>query len=547
MTTSRSIHALLAAICIAAPLAAQAATEQQSLEELRNTVVNLLQALVEQGVMTREKAQSLVKQAQDKASADAAASAQADAGAIRVPYVPQPVRAQISKEVAAEVGPQVVEDVVARAKQEGWGVPGALPDWLGRVRVGGELKLRYESDLYAHDNVPDVYLNYQAINMAGGTTKAGINAFTNVEEDRYRLRTRARIAVESAISDSLTAGVRLSTGNLQDPSSEFQTLGNYGSRYQTDFDQIWVRWDARDAQNFSHLTLTGGRMPGPWLQPTNLVFYQELQFEGVAATTRLGFGDGSAGQSHAFLTLGALPIQEVALSTRDKWLLGAQLGTALGSEDGQRLRLAAAYYNFKNVQGVRNAFGQVDQDFTAPPWVQQGNTMYDIRNDLDPATNLFALASKFQIVDLSVAYDLPVGGHTFSLAGDIVRNVGFHQSEVEALTGFPVPKRNKGYQLEAGFGDRRLGALGRWRATLGYRYLERDAVLDAWTDTDFHEGGTDAKGYYFVGDLGLGVHVWARLRYLSANAIDGPAGVVVSQGPPKYGVDVLQLDLITDF
>jgi Putative porin len=536
MNNSRFLRAALAAVCLIAPVAGHAATEQQSLEELRNTVVNLLQALVDQGVMTREKAQSLVAQAKDKAAAAAVAEGKVDAGAVRVPYIPEVVREQIRKEVAEEVKPGVVAGVVEQAKAEGWGIPGALPEWLARVKVAGDIRLRGQGDFFGRDNQP-LYLNYQAINAAGGQTKAGINAFTNVSEDRYRMRVRARFGVEASLSPSLTAGVRLSTGSLQDPSSENQTLGNYGARYTTAFDQIWVRWDDKTAQGFTRLSVTGGRIPTPWFEPTDLVFHKDLPFEGVAATGRLGLGDGSAAQSQVFLTVGALPIQEVALSTRDKWLLGGQLGTSLRFGDEQRLKLAVGYYDFRNVQGVRNAFGLNNNDFTAPQWVQQGNTMFDIRNDLDPATNLFALASKYAVLDLSLGYELPLGRYSLSVAGDVVRNVGFKEAEVAALTGHPVQKRNKGYQMEAGFGDPALGAFGRWRAVLGYRYLQRDAVLDAFTDTDFHAGGTDARGYYLTGDFGLGARTFARLRYLSANEIDGF----------RYGVDVLQLDFNTSF
>ncbi len=85
---------LTALVALAGLTAAQhcVADERQSLEELRNTVTNLLQALVDQGVITREKAQQMIKAAQDKAAADAAALAKSDEGAVRVPYVPQIVK-----------------------------------------------------------------------------------------------------------------------------------------------------------------------------------------------------------------------------------------------------------------------------------------------------------------------------------------------------------------------------------------------------------------------------------------------------------------------
>jgi len=80
-------------------------------------------------------------------------------------------------------------------------------------------------------------------------------------------------------------------------------------------------------------------------------------------------------------------------------------------------------------------------------------------------------------------------------------------------------------------------AFGQWRATVGYRYLQRDAVLDSFTDSDFHLGGTDAKGYSLQLDFGLTKSAFARMRYLSANEIDGA----------PLGIDVLQLDIIGRF
>jgi hypothetical protein len=104
-------------------------------------------------------------------------------------------------------------------------------------------------------------------------------------------------------------------------------------------------------------------------------------------------------------------------------------------------------------------------------------------------------------------------------------------------TGTYVPARTKGYQMEVSFGHPSVLTAGAWRGLLGYRYLQRDAVIDAYTDSDFHFGGTDATGFYLIGDYGLVNRVWMRLRYMSANAIDGPT----------LGIDTVQLDLNTRF
>ena len=79
---------LAMSLAIAPMNESRAADDRQSLEELRNTVVNLLQALVDQGVISREKAEQMVKSAQDKAAVKAEAAAKLDEGAVRVPYVP---------------------------------------------------------------------------------------------------------------------------------------------------------------------------------------------------------------------------------------------------------------------------------------------------------------------------------------------------------------------------------------------------------------------------------------------------------------------------
>jgi hypothetical protein len=538
MLTAKVLRATMATLALAlGPVAAcLAADERQSLEELRNTVINLLQTLVDQGVISREKAEQMVKSAQDKAAANAAAAAKADEGAVRVPYVPQIVKDEIAKQVAEQVKPGVVADVVSEAKTEKWGVPGALPEWLTRTRISGSVTLREEDILFARDNVPNVYLNYYGINTAGGIAKAGQNAFENVTVNRARFRGRARFAVDSDISESITAGIRIATGNTADLVSETQTLDGTAP-YAFGLDELFIRLDERNDKKFPWLSVVGGRYLNPYGTPTDLVFHKDLTFEGVAATGRLGFGDGSADQSHVFLTVGAHPLQEVALSAHDKWLAGAQLGTVLRWGGGQRLRVSAAFYDYFNVTGRLNPPGTTIYNYTAPVYERQGNTYYDISNTTDSTVNLFALAARYRLANVNATYELGVGRYTFGVTVDAVRNLAYNAAEVSANFGGYIGARTKGYQTELSFGYPTVLTGGAWRGVLGYRYLQRDAVIDAYTDSDFHFGGTDATGYYFIGDVGLVNRVWARLRYMSSNAIDGA----------RSGIDTIQVDLNTRF
>jgi hypothetical protein len=93
------------------------------------------------------------------------------------------------------------------------------------------------------------------------------------------------------------------------------------------------------------------------------------------------------------------------------------------------------------------------------------------------------------------------------------------------------------FQVRADLGWPKVDAFGKWSVFTYYKYLERDAVLDAFTDSDFHLGGTNVKGWTVGGNYGLVKNVWLTGRWLSGNVITGP----------QYGVDVMQLDLNTRF
>jgi hypothetical protein len=269
------------------------------------------------------------------------------------------------------------------------------------------------------------------------------------------------------------------------------------------------------------------------------VWDNDLTFEGISATYAMDlFGNRPDRMERGlFLTVGAFPLQEVELSTDDKWLYGGQLGTEFTFGEDTRLRFAGGYFYFDNVTGVRNTFESTLFDYTAPPFLQKGNTVFDIRNDNDNGTDLFALAGKYELANASLWLDMGFGDMHVTIGGEYVKNLGFDSQDVFDRTGRWVPERTDGYEFAVTVGRPNVSALWSWRAFMSYRYLQTDAVLDAFTDSDFHLGGTDAKGYQLGFDLGLSRGAWLRLRYLTANEIDAP----------PLGIDVWQLDLNGSF
>jgi hypothetical protein len=252
-----------------------------------------------------------------------------------------------------------------------------------------------------------------------------------------------------------------------------------------------------------------------------------------------------------FFTLGAFPIQEIALSPRDKWLYGVQIGTRIRFENQSVFKIGLAYYNFDNITGRRNAFDSRLLDYTAPQFMQKGNSLFDIREDSDVATDLWALASDYDLFNLTSRYDwvLMAPLHLiFDL--DFVYNTGYDKNEIQQRTNGeiyhwgvdlvgsdPYAGHVTGYQFKLTLGWPVIAERRSWQAYWAYRYLERDAVFAAFTDSDFHLGGTDAKGFVIGADYALDFDIWASLKWISSDAIDGA----------PYAINTVQVDLSTRF
>jgi hypothetical protein len=489
------------------------AQERREFDELRSTTYELINLLVDEGILSRAKADLLIREANrrtEEAKQKAVESKATESKVVRVPYVPQTVRDQIRDEIK--------QDIVAEAKASGWGNPGALPEWMDRISFEGDIRLRYQGDRYPPDNAP-------AFAFPAGQD------ITNTTEDRDRFAVRARLGMKLKFSDWLTGGMRLTTGNTTTPVSTNQTLGNSFNKYSMVLDQAYVRADPTE-----WLTISGGRIPNPWFS-TELVWDEDVNFDGVAATYKPRFNESVNG----FLTVGAFPLQEVSDSTttlaKDKWLVGVQGGMAWNLPHNSNVKVGLALYNFKNIEGIRNTGATTFYDLTAPQFRQKGNSLFDITGLGTGA--LYGLTANFKELNLTAAYDIarfdPV--HVV-LTGDFVKNIGYDSAEISQRTGLAAPDpETKGYYTRVMVGMPRLRSQGDWQAHLGYKYLERDAVVDAYTDSDFHLGGTNAKGFIIGGSYGLGSNSWMSLRWMSSTQISGA----------PLSIDVMQLDFNARF
>lgn len=481
----------------------------------------------------------------------------ADAGkgkpkVVRVPYVPESMR--------KEIRDQVKREVLAQAKDERWGEPGALPGWLERFQFEGDLRVRSDSFRLSPNNTPaGVAGNVSGTGLTRGADLVGANgnvaavANTNTQEDFSRLRLRARFGASMKVSDSVSGGFMLATGATVGPTSTNQTLGQNFNKYTVNLDRAYL--SLRPTQE---LLLTGGRIANPFMA-TDLVWADDLNFEGIAAS----YGAKVATGLDVFATGGWFPLRtDNPLQSTPRTLVGAQVGAKWRATPTTSLRVAGALYDYRGMDGQLESNGRYGPPsafdygtrYEYPQGMRQrGNTLFVVNALPDPltGTTYWGLASGFRELDLNASLDIarfdPL--HVV-LTGNYVRNLAFDRARIANVTGSTITDgKDKGYLAKILVGQPTITGKGDWNVSFAYRWLGSDAVLDAFTNSDFGLGGTNNKGYIFGASYGIGKNTWLSARWLSSNLIDSMAPAVsgVSAAPSKLSVDLLQVDINAKF
>jgi hypothetical protein len=375
---------------------------------------------------------------------------------IRVPYVPEAVKQQIRDEVKA--------DVLAQAKQERWGEPGALPQWVDRFTFSGDIRLRGQADRFPTDNQPN------ALPQLFQLPDFGAYNINNTQDPRNRLRLRVRFGTDVHIADSVDAGFRLTTGSVGsggDPSTENENLGNYNTRATVGFDRAFISY-----RPLSWLYFTGGRLGNPFFSPTTLVWGDDLSLQGVVLGVK-----PQLGPVRVFATAGAFPIQDIEPnpfnSARSKWLYGYQTSAIWQATSNFNATLGAALYDYRHLEGTPNPDPFSTQySFTAAPFRQKGNSVLDINalanTQAGTQNYLIGLASRFREANASLSLDLTAFAtkHVVFNA-DWVRNIGFNRQEILDRTGLHLDRRTAGTQERLTFGDVAYDRRNAWQVYVG--------------------------------------------------------------------------------
>jgi hypothetical protein len=123
-----------------------------------------------------------------------------------------------------------------------------------------------------------------------------------------------------------------------------------------------------------------------------------------------------------------------------------------------------------------------------------------------------------------------------ALSANAVNNLGADPDGAGPLTG-SYDGGDMAWYLGLQIGKPKLESLGDWMVSLGYRYVESDAIVDGFTDSNFGGGGTNVQGFHIGGQMALTPNVSAQIRWLASDEIAGP--------PLKS--DTLMIDLNAKF
>jgi hypothetical protein len=187
-----------------------------------------------------------------------------------------------------------------------------------------------------------------------------------------------------------------------------------------------------------------------------------------------------------------------------------------------------------------------EYDSTQAGFRQGGNSVFDLHELYDVQNNIttpgaLGLVSKFSELNLSTSVDVANFSPIHVIVdGDYVKNLGFKSSEIFNRTGQTLQARTVGYQGALTVGMPVIAVPGNWSATVGYKHVERDAVLDALTDSDFMLGGTNSAGYYLSAHYGIAKSTVLGMRWMSGRAITLPGGEALA-------INILQLDVAASF
>jgi hypothetical protein len=332
------------------------------------------------------------------------------------------------------------------------------------------------------------------------------------EQTANRQRYRARLGIVSQVSPTVEAGMRIASGNNDDQRSTNQDFNNYFKKKDVWLDRAYINWHP---ENVPGLKLWGGRMPQPWVKvaESELVWDNDVNPEGFAAQYNKKFGDTNVFGSGGYFTVKDNVTGFGPDFSNDLKLYYAQVGANLYPFKDYKLTIGTSVFHYYkdsfSTPGSPGAAPASAPAYTAVQLEANGNT-----------STQFQLYEGFAQLDI-IGLPLPL-----SLYSQYVHN---------ANANGPQSDKDAGYMV--GFITRV------WDIGINYQYrdVERNAVVGAFTDSDFGGGFTASRG----SKLQLNYNIAKNFQFVTTYFLT--ESNASNPGHPGSDTNTWQIDLIASF
>ena len=304
------------------------------------------------------------------------------------------------------------------------------------------------------------------------------------KDDRSRQRIRFRINGENEIGDRLKIGYGLATGGT-DPRSTNQTLDNNFETPDIRLNNAYVEFAVLDS-----LRMWGGKYSGIkhaiW-RPTDMLWDSDITPEGAGLRYK---------SDHVFANAGYLIVDENKNGS-DPGMGYAQAGGIIKLSDSVKLKAASIWYIPSSVQG-----SVMDHSAGSNSTNEFGGLLYDF-NVVEGSLELSA--ADFITLDKA------------ALIADYAVNTDPDDDNIAWDAGFKFKKSFVSFKYN-------------------YRYIENDAFVDAYPDSDAYGGATGVKGHEAEVKFAVYENTSFNIDAYHLTEIDG-----------NRDHDVIQFDLVVKF
>jgi hypothetical protein len=319
------------------------------------------------------------------------------------------------------------------------------------------------------------------------------------ERNQDRQRVRARVAVVSQVSPDVEAGVRIASGNSNDARSTNQDLNNYFTKKDLWLDRAYVNYHPTEVPG---LKVVGGKMAQPWVNVDEMIWDGDVNPEGIASLYSHKFGPAELFGSTGAFTLKDNVNGNGVQFTDDLRLISAQVGVRFTLADNYKFMAGGSLYHY-HLDGDSPVVPPATLGLSA-----NGNT-----------STQFQLYEGFTQLDIT---GLPV---PLTFWGQYVKNPNANGPQSDNDMGWLAGFKTKIWNISLLY---------------SYRDVQRNAVVGAFTDSDFADGFTGSRGSKFQIQYPISKNFMFSTQYFmtQSNAVNAQSG---------SDVDTWLIDFVASF